>query len=183
MAEETVKKTAPRKRAAAKPKTSPKAEVESTKPVIEKDEYIPCRNVFAGETIMVGKKNGGLYSWNGVGDVAEVLYEDLRMEIVNRNSTYIYSPLILVDDERVLELFPKLAEFYSGLEAPENFESLLLNGSLDELRGFIESQPKGMRSALRSVASDLVMSGELDSHRKIKLIDEVLGTKLMMLAD
>ncbi|WP_305180657.1 hypothetical protein [Ileibacterium valens] len=176
--EETTKKTTTRKKTTSSRVTAK----QSPKPVIGKDELIQCINVFAGQTILEGKKTKGLYVWNGIGDIQEVAYEDLRMEITNRNSTYIYNPIILIEDDRVIESFPALGKFYEELEAPGELENIIKCGSAETLRAFVEKQPKGMKAAIRSLAADLIQSGELDSISKIKVIDEVLGTKLIILA-
>ena len=59
--EETTKKTTTRKKTTSSRVTAK----QSPKPVIGKDELIQCINVFAGQTILEGKKTKGLYVWNG----------------------------------------------------------------------------------------------------------------------
>lgn len=141
-------------------------------------DLIPCKNIFAGTTVLTGNKTKTNYVWEGFGVVEYVEYQDLRSEILNKRSAYIYEPLIMIEDEHIVKSFKGLFELYKNMKTPEELEDLLHNGTEAELRKAIEEIPFGLQESLRSLAATMLQEGTLDSVRKVRMIDDLLDTSL-----
>ena len=200
--EETKKKSARRssvKKTPAKKTTSKKdkaaeeiaKEVEEVKEVVEekvvpteqprefqKDDLIEVKSVFAGSCTLVGRRSGNVYVWETLGEIQYVEYQDLLAEITNRYSKYIYEPLLLIEDEDVINKNPKLKDLYDAMIDVEEIEDSLLNDSVEELRSILITLPSGLKETVKSVASTLMQDGALYDVRKIRLLDDLYHTAL-----
>lgn len=200
--EETKKKSAsrsPKRKTPAKKTTSKKdkdaeevvKEVEEVKEVVEekavpteqprefqKDDLIEVKSVFAGSCTLVGRRSGNVYVWETLGEIQYVEYQDLLAEITNRYSKYIYEPLLLIEDEDVINKNPKLKDLYDTMIDVEDIEDSLLNDSVEDLRSILISLPSGLKETVKSVASTLMQDGALYDVRKIRLLDDLYHTAL-----
>lgn len=141
-------------------------------------DLIPCLCVFPGSVGMTGKRTRNVYQWDEMGTIEYVEFQDLRSEILNRKSPYIYEPLIVVIDEDFLELNPKLQETYEDFYTPEEIMNAINEYDPEDMRNFIVNLPAQLKDNVKSIAATMIQDGDLDSIRKVKIIDEIFGTKL-----
>lgn len=176
-------------------KTTPKVqtEVNDSKAVeantvkASKREYSPtdaieCVSVTAGKLFMIGRKTKNVYVWADYGDTQEVEYQDLKAEKYNRMSKYIYSPLILISDEELLDTpdFAQVKEVYARCLSAEEIEDIF-NLDTMSFRRTIMNLPVGIKNAIKSIAAEKISNGSFDSIQKIKILDEILKTDLFHL--
>lgn len=141
-------------------------------------DLIPCMCVFPGSVGMTGKRTRNVYHWDGMGSIEYVEFQDLRSEVLNKKSTYIYEPLIIISDDDFLDLNPKLHELYSDYYTPDEIIEVIEDSSPEEMKEFIENLPYKLKDNVKTIASTLIQNGELDSIRKVKIIDKIFGTNL-----
>lgn len=144
----------------------------------QKDDLIEVKSVFAGSCTLVGRRSGNVYVWEKLGEIQYVEYQDLLAEITNRYSKYIYEPLLLIEDEDVINKNPKLKDLYDAMIDVEDIEDSLLNDSVEELRSILITLPSGLKETVKSVASTLMQDGALYDVRKIRLLDDLYHTAL-----
>ena len=144
----------------------------------QKDDLIEVKSVFAGSCTLVGRRSGNVYVWETLGEIQYVEYQDLLAEITNRYSQYIYEPLLLIEDEDVINKNPKLKDLYDTMIDVEDIEESLLNDSVEDLRSILISLPSGLKETVKSVASTLMQDGALYDVRKIRLLDDLYHTAL-----
>lgn len=144
----------------------------------QKDDLIEVKSVFAGSCTLVGRRSGNVYVWERLGEIQYVEYQDLLAEITNRYSKYIYEPLLLIEDEDVINKNPKLKDLYDAMIDVEDIEDSLLNDSVEELRSILITLPSGLKETVKSVASTLMQDGALYDVRKIRLLDDLYHTAL-----
>lgn len=144
----------------------------------QKDDLIEVKSVFAGSCTLVGRRSGNVYVWETLGEIQYVEYQDLLAEITNRYSKYIYEPLLLIEDEDVINKNPKLKDLYDAMIDVEDIEDSLLNDSVEDLRSILISLPSGLKETVKSVASTLMQDGALYDVRKIRLLDDLYHTAL-----
>ena len=144
----------------------------------QKDDLIEVKSVFAGSCTLVGRRSGNVYVWETLGEIQYVEYQDLLAEITNRYSQYIYEPLLLIEDEDVINKNPKLKDLYDTMIDVEDLEDSLLNDSVEDLRSILISLPSGLKETVKSVASTLMQDGALYDVRKIRLLDDLYHTAL-----
>ena len=189
----SVKKTPAKKTTSKKDKATEEVvkEVEEVKEVVDekvvpteqprefqKDDLIEVKSVFAGSCTLVGRRSGNVYVWETLGEIQYVEYQDLLAEITNRYSQYIYEPLLLIEDEDVINKNPKLKDLYDTMIDVEDIEKSLLNDSVEDLRNILISLPSGLQETVKSIASTLMQDGDLYDVRKIRLLDDLYHTAL-----
>lgn len=189
----SVKKTSAKNTTSKKDKTAEEVvkEAEEVQDVVEekvvpteqprefqKDDLIEVKSVFAGSCTLVGRRSGNVYVWETLGEIQYVEYQDLLAEITNRYSKYIYEPLLLIEDEDVINKNPKLKDLYDAMIDVEDIEDSLLNDSVEELRSILITLPSGLKETVKSVASTLMQDGALYDVRKIRLLDDLYHTAL-----
>ena len=168
------KKVAPKKEA---PKT---IRVETPSNFNEKD-LIPCKSVTSGGLSFIGA-SGKKYRFSDYGAVEYVEFGDLRREAQVVNSTnYLYYPRFIVIDPEFVEQFPKLEEFYSQFYTDEGDFDKILDLPKNQMKEAIEKLPKGCKEALKGIVATKLDDGVLDSVQKIKMLDEVLGTNMLLM--
>lgn len=198
-----VKKT-PAKKAPAKkptPKVEPKEEVKveveavevkeepvekpktikaTRKSKFEDGDLIPCKSVTSGGLNFIGT-SGKKVRFADYGAVEYVEYGDLRREAQIANQTnYLYYPRFIVLDPEFVEEFPKLEEFYSQWYTNEGDFEKILELPKDQMIEAIEKLPKGCKECLKGIVSTKLDDGTLDSVQKIKMLDEVFGTNMLI---
>lgn len=154
-----------------KPKTKKKKQFDD-------EDRIACMCVFPGTVGMTGKRSRIPYYWEGMGTIEYVEYQDLRSEVLNKKSTYIYEPLILVLDEDFISQQPDLKRVYDSYYTPEQIVNKIKTLTPTQLRQFIKDLPVGIKENIKTIAVDMIRDGTLDSIKKIRVIDEIFGTDL-----
>lgn len=141
-------------------------------------DLIPCLCVFPGSVGMTGRRSGNTYLWEDMNVIEYVEYQDLKSEVLNKKSTYIYEPLIIVNDEEFLDQYPNLAKMYEEFYTPDEIMDKIESYNPEEMRDFINSLPAGIKSNIKNIAATMIQDGTLDSIKKIKVIDEIFETEL-----
>lgn len=161
-----------------KTSTTSVEEVEAKKTFAPEDE-IECVSVTAGELIMIGKKTGRLYDWSNYGDTAFVEYQDLKAEMHNAKSKYIYEPYFMIENDDVVNSpeFKAVKEVYKNAISAEEINEFF-DLSTQQFKSQLKSLPNGIKDTIKSIARDKIEDGTLDSINKIKILDQVLGTDL-----
>lgn len=185
---------------AAKKRTSSKASTASKKPttvveepvavmkeskvekkVFKDSDGIPCRSITQGALYMEGAKTHMLYEWVDYGDVTMVEYADLAAA-VRIKSWFVFSPTFIVDDEDFVEQNMQLKKFYTENYSVHDLNKIL-QLPIDKMKEEILALPKSAIDSLKTLAASSVSEGTIDSVRRIKVLDELFGTNLNILAE
>lgn len=187
------------KRAKSTVKTEPKVEVEEVvveekikveKPVVEKKvevktpkkfeamDGVLCRSIVDGVLVMEGIKSKNFYKWADANDVAEVEYQDL-VSAVRSNTSYVFAPHFIIEDEDFLEQFPQVQKVYDSMYTTADLKEIL-KLPVTSMMKEIESLPSGSKDNLREIAGKMVLNGQLDSVQKIKALDNFYKTNFLI---
>lgn len=142
----------------------------------EQNDPILCRSVTPGWMAVYGK-SGIPYVFSNCGDECEIEYGDL-FALKNRHSRYLYDPLLVIEDEELLEnpRWKDLAEFYSEKVYGMDDIDYVLNLPNNKFKSALTSLPKGLLKALTVEVAKRIEDKTFDSMKKVKVIDEVCGT-------
>lgn len=171
------------------------AVVEKTaKPAAKKKEHVRIddgalirvkSNTF-GQLVYINKRTGDKTEWNHFGEEQSVTMADLRAMKGTQNGFFSDNMVIItgVEDERYADLEPAdiyeallVSKYYKNLIAPENFGSLF-KMSEKEIRDRIGQMSSNAKLNLVVALNSAINSGALDSLRKIRLFEEILGCEL-----
>ena len=143
------------------------------------NDGIRCRSVTHGILFVDGLATNMKYTFVDYDYETEITYRDLVALVVARNKA-IYNPRIIIMDEDFIAEYPALGKFYKEHFATKNIKEILDMPDY-QMKEAISKLPKGAIESLKSIAVNMIVSGEIDSIRRIKALDEAFGTDLSLL--
>lgn len=161
-----------------------KKEVETTSvPVSNKKKFkpedlIPCVSITPGEMFIIGKKSEKLYSFADIDDVVEIEFRDLD-NMARTKDSMMMKPRYIVQDEDFVALHPILDDIYSALNTTQDLKDILKLAPSKMVK-VIESLPVGAKDALKTIAVTMIDEGTLDSVQRIKELDKIFGTEMLL---
>lgn len=144
----------------------------------EKEDVIPCKSLTDGLLLVTGERSGILYRWADYGDVEEVEYQDL-VYMIRSHKTCITYPSFIIQDEEFVSQHPELKELYNSLYSMKDLTDIL-NLPVTQMKKAINDLPDGVFETLKGVAASMIMNGTFDSVKKIKVLDEIFDTNLLL---
>lgn len=141
-------------------------------------DRIPCRSITYGELLLTGPKTRLLHTWSNYGDVTEMEFQDLQA-LKSTRSSYLFKPRFIIEDEELIEQWAgDFKKMYDDIV--EMDVEALFRLPIGQLKAKLKKAPAGVQLAVKNMAGEKIMNGTLDSLAKIKAIDEVLDTQLML---
>lgn len=150
----------------------------------EENTPILCTSITCGELRMEGIKSGMQYVWLDRGDSTEVEYQDL-VAAIRVAKMQVMSPCFIIEDEDFVEKYPKLKEIYGNIYSVGDLRKIITELDAQSMKLTIMSLPEGARNSVKNIAATMVQNGQFDdlSIAKIKVLDELYGTNLLLLSD
>ena len=160
-----------------------KKTVESEEVVEKKKKFglhdmIPCLSITPGEMFFMGERSKDLYTWADVGSFTDVEYQDLKYA-VQKGDKMVKRPRFVIQDKDFIAEFPELDKIYGDLYSVGDLKGIL-SLSAPEMKAQIEALPLGAKDAIKGIAATMIERGQLDSVQRIKVIDEIFGTELLL---
>lgn len=146
--------------------------------VYKKTELIPCKSICSGVLCLIGPKTGDPYRWPSYGAIEEVEYQDL-IYWVHAHKPSVFKPRFLILDDEFVRQNPVLQEIYDSMYSVRDLHQVI-NMPIAQMKKTIASMPDGIKESLKDVAANMFETHQLDSVQKIKAIDELLGTNILM---
>ena len=150
-----------------------------SKKVFDPNEGVLCRSVTHGQLFVDGIKTGMKYTFFDYDDEAEIEYRDL-VALIRARDKAVYNPRFIVEDEDFINEYPALKKFYKEHFSTKNIKEIL-NMPERQMKDAISKLPPGAVETLKSIAVNQIANGELDSIKKIKVLDEAFNTDLSLL--
>ena len=144
-------------------------------------DLINCRSLTNGKLVFEGKRSGNVYRWPGYDHIEPVEYRDLMYALrESKDRSILFIPRVMVLDDDFVSANPALNEFYQQFL---NFEDVkeILELPASQMKSVVTSLPLGIQECLKSLVSTAIKNGVLDSVKKIKILDEVFDTQMLMM--
>ena len=173
---EAVKDTEP------KTTTAPVKEVKEIKQearVFDQQDLIPCRSMVSGPLYITGTRSKIPYTWADYGDVQEVEYRDLIYMVRTPQEKNIYNPRIVIEDSDFVEQNKALKALYESLYTAGDLRDII-KLPVRQMTEAINGLPNGAKESFKGIVSTMIDEHQLDSVQKIKAIDEIFGTRLLL---
>lgn len=148
----------------------------------EATDGIPCKSITSGGLYMEGIKSHILYEWADDGDITEVEYQDL-VAAIRSNVSYIHKPYFIIEDEDIVSQFPQINKIYESMYSIKDLRNVLTDLSPRDMKATILTLPEGAKESIKHIASQMISNGSLDSVQKIKFLDEIFDTRLMLMTE
>lgn len=142
------------------------------------DEKIPCVSITAGELFYEGNKSKKLYTFADIDDVVEIEFKDLDYAARSKDAM-MFKPRFIVQDADFVEMYPALDKVYSTLHTTKDLKDIL-KMSPKQMNTAIHNLPIGAQEAVKTIAATMVDNGTLDSVSRIRELDTIFGTELLL---
>lgn len=142
------------------------------------DEMIPCVSITPGEMFYVGNKSNTLYTFADIDDVVEIEFRDLDYAARSKDAM-MFKPRFIVQDADFVALHHSLDEVYSSLHSTKDLKDIL-KMSPAQMEKTINSLPEGAKDSIKTIAATMVDNGTLDSIQRVKVIDSIFGTEMLL---
>ena len=139
-----------------------------------------------GHLIYINPRTGDRTDWMHFGDEQPITMGDLRAMRGTQNAFFSDNMIIVsgVNDDRYPDAGPSdvydalmVSKYYKYLVDPDNFNSLF-NMNENEIRERVHSMSQNARMNLVIALNTSIQNGTLDSVKKIRLFEELLGCEL-----
>ena len=161
-----------------KKETTKEKTVAKTPKKFEAMDGVLCRSIVDGVLVMGGIKSNNFYKWADTNDVTEVEYQDL-VSAVRSNTSYVYAPHFIIEDEDFLEQFPQVQKVYDSMYTTADLKEIL-KLPVSTMMKEIETLPDGSKENLKAIAGKMILNGQLDSVQKIKALDDYYETNFLV---
>lgn len=150
-----------------------KEDIPITNKTFSPDEMIPCKSVVPYHLIALGVDGKTVYNWEYYGDIDYIKYSDLQ---ALRKKNIISAPkIIILDEELCYQWRRELGDTYKnylGVDYPEEFFEV----SDDDFEEMLNRCPETFKQVIKITALSMIRNENYPSVKKIKLIDDCLGT-------
>lgn len=155
------------------------SETKTQQKIFLPEDTIPCRSIVSGGLYIEGSRSHILYSWADCGDVVDVEYRDLIYLVRTRENANIYLPRIIIEDEDFVEQNKSVKDLYESMYEVSDLNEIL-ELPIPQMIDTIKKLPNGAKESVKGIASTLIESHMLDSVHRIKALDEIFGTKMLL---
>ena len=152
---------------------------ETKKPIVPKEidvnQLITVRNGFQGKLSYRSKRTGEKFVWSEFGDEQEMELRELKAA-KNTYKKFFTENWFMFTEDWVPE-YLGVTKFYKNSLSIENFDDVF-DLPPEKLKKRVELLSKGQKKSLAYRARVLIADGEIDSLKKIAVLEEALGTEL-----
>lgn len=153
--------------------------VETTKTKkFAKTSLIPCRSICTGVLYVEGPNSKNNYMWWDFNDVQDVQCQDLDA-LIKRRSTCISKPYFIIEDDDFIAQNPEVKAIYDSMYTTKDLREII-NLPVNQMKKAISELPAGAKDAIRNLAPSMIEDKKLDSIEKIRVLDEIFGTQLIL---
>lgn len=162
---------------------SPKVKELKDKPVIPKEvdihEYISVKNGFQGTLVYISPRTGEVFIWDSFGDEQEMELGELKNAKNSAKDFFINNWFMFDEDTSWVIDYLGMGAFYKFTRTIDDIDKFF-ELSADEMIEEGKKMSKGLKKSISYRARDMISSGELDSVKLIKALEEALETELVI---
>lgn len=163
-----------------------KEEIKNKRVMFDDSAIILVKSNTFGHLIYINPRTGDRTDWMHFGDEQPITMGDLRAMRGTQNAFFSDNMIIVtgVNDDRYPDAGPSdvydalmVSKYYKYLVDPDNFNSLFSMNE-NEIRERVHSMSQNARMNLVIALNTSIENGSLDSVKKIRLFEELLGCEL-----
>lgn len=139
---------------------------------LKDNDLVLCMSGANGDMIFTSPLSNFRIKTTGFGQTMKIPYKDLSY-VHNTSPRAFENGTVVVLNKQVQEEFG-LTDIYKRVLTPKNIHKVIAMEP-DELKGFIDDMPKGMKVALYDEARKMYRQNKIDSMRTIKVFEDAYG--------
>lgn len=155
--------------------------IEATKPVVKEidpDQYVTVLNGYQGRLTYKSSRTGEKFKWTEFGAEQEMELRELR-NAKNTYKKYFEKNWFMFDDEFAWVIdYLGVGRYYKNAISIAEFDNIFQKDA-DELKEIIDGLSDGQKKAVAFRAKTLIANEEIDSHKVIRTLEEILGVELI----
>ena len=172
-----------------KEETTPIKTPKPTKIRLDDSVLVRVKSNTFGQLIYINKRTGDRTEWKQFGEEQSLSMGDLRAMKGTQLSFFSDQMIVITgcEDDRYPDLTPAdiydallVSRYYKNIVDPENFGKIFA-ASDSEIRQMVSQMSNNARTNLIVALNTAINNGTLDSLRKIKLFESLLGCELASL--
>lgn len=144
---------------------------------VDLNMYIPVINGFHGMLVYKSSRTNEEFHWDAFGDVQDLELRELRNAKSTAKGFFEKNYFLFDDDHSWVIEYLGLNRFYDHSLSAEGFDEIF-SKSASEIKSVVSKMPAGQKKSLMYCAKEKIASGEIDSFRTIRALEEGLGVKL-----
>lgn len=157
-------------------KETPVVEIARKKRVeIDRNDLVLVRSAVKGDLIYISKRSSDRFEFNEFGATDYITMGEL-ITMKSTQPRFLKEAWLVIDDEDAIE-FLGLTDLYETIFEIGDLEKFF-SKSDTEMEKLLTNMPTGYKNTLATKAREMIESGELDSNKKIKLLEDKLDVDL-----
>lgn len=151
---------------------------EPVKKSYKQDDLITCSSLVSGGYYLTGPKSKFPYTFADYGDEIGIEYQDL-LYLIRSHDKAVFEPRMVIEDNEIVSKYPEIEKIYEALYSVNDLRDIV-NCSPSQIEKIVTKLPKGAVETLKGLVSTMIENHTLDSVSKIKALDKILGTNLLL---
>jgi len=144
---------------------------------VDPNELIPVRNGFHGKLVYIDSRTNEKFEWDEFGDIQEMELKQLR-NAKNTNRFFFENNYFLFDDEYSWVIdYLRVNKYYEHAISLEGYSELFTK-TPNEILTIIKDMTAGQKESLALCAQEKISTGEIDSLKIVRALEEGLGVTL-----
>lgn len=155
---------------------------EASKPIVPKDidpnQTVIVRNGFQGSLVYESPRTKEVFRWDSFGDEQEMEIRELRNAKSSKKNFFIHNWFMFDRENEWVIDYLGLSQYYKNAVRLDEFDELFTKPA-SEIEKIVSKLSKGQKKSIAYRARQMVISGEIDSHKAILTLEKALGIELV----
>lgn len=139
-------------------------------------QIVTVKNGFHGTLVYKSRKTGERFVWDSFGAEQDMEIGELR-NARNSNKSFFVNNWFMFDEAWIVD-YLGVRQFYKFALSLDEFDSLF-DKTPDEVMSVIKKLSDGQKRSVAYFAKEKISDGTIDSHKMIKMLEDVLGVELI----
>lgn len=145
---------------------------------IDPNQIITVYNGFHGTMYYRSRKTGELYQWDGFGDEQDMELSELKNAKSSSKKHFINNWFMFDEDDAWVIEYLGVGRYYKNAVSIDGFDDIFTK-SADEIAEIVNGMSAGQKRSAAYRAQQMIESGEIDSMKKITVLENCLGVELI----
>lgn len=145
---------------------------------VDPNQIITVYNGFHGAMYYRSRKTGELYEWSGFGDEQDMELSELKNAKSSSKKHFANNWFMFGEDDAWVIDYLGVGKYYKHAVGIDDFDEIFANTPA-EIAKIVNEMSRGQKRSVAYRAQQLIESGEIDSMKKISVLEDCLGVELI----
>ncbi len=145
---------------------------------IDLNQIVTVYNGFHGAMYYRSRKTGELYQWTGFGDEQDMELSELKNAKSSSKKHFANNWFMFGEDDAWVIDYLGVGKYYKHAIGVDDFDDIFAK-TPSEIAEIIGEMSRGQKRSVAYRAQQMIESGEIDSMKKISVLEDCLGVELV----